>query len=578
MAAATGGILPYCYSWSYGDGNSSVSGFTTGISAETHRYNTTGGYAAVVTVTDSAAHTASYLLPIAVGSVMVLNWLPPRDTYNFKNYGSYWSGGGNCYGISSTEILYWEHDILGWGGQPYLPVSASQTSALSAPSNIADGLNAVTLAIMAHQVYDPNNDYFGNPFGSGGFANSWAAILSYLKADQPVQMSLGNNDRHSVVVYGEQTFPNGTIEMDISDPNSPLVTTHAWYDPFAPSFVYADQAVWHGFSVAGGGAPLPLQPYWIVPADIGSDFITRTDFPPTLVYGDQFVASNQPIEVTAGSQTDSFSVPGDSQSFVGPITDSVGIAEASDELYEMPLSSVGPGLEITDAASTETDLQAFRNVGGGPTLTVDGYDISLNSSLPHTFSMEARANGYTLEVGESPVTANVSFAQMIGNETVTLYASALDFTAGSTESFTVSNWAGLSSPTVPALNISVTPAGASAPSGNVRGRQWPGRSGRDQRPEPLGRYRTHPVLPCGRFHRGTGSRCGRGRRGRGRGPLPEGGEAPPHSDVGPVGPPPSPTVQAARDVGNPLTISSQLRWHDRCRHGSPRDNDPHSRH
>jgi hypothetical protein len=462
-AYALGGIQPYSFQWSFDDGNFSSTPVSTYYSNTSSVFNTSGNYAVTVTAYDSAKHSATEVIPVSIGSVMVLNWLPPRDTYSFDNYGSYWSAGGNCYGISSSEILYWEHDIEGWGTAPDLPLSASATSALNAPSNIATGLNAVTLAIMAHQVYDPNNNIFGSPYGSGGFANSWATALSYLKAGQPIQVSLGSNDRHSVVLYGEQTFSNGTTEWDISDPNSPLVTTHAWYDPIAKSFVYANLAVWHGFTLDGGGAPLPLQSNWLVP-DVFLHDVSWTDFPPN-TSGDEFVASNEPIEVTAAAETDSFTTPGDSQTFVGNIPDSVGIEEASDQLYEMPLPEVGPGLVIADAPSAETDLQAFRDVGSGPTLTVNGYAVSLNSTLPHTFSIESRADGFTLSVGAYAVTANVSFVQMVGNASDTLYATALDFESGSTENFTISNWAGLSSTTVAALNVTVTPAGASAPNG-----------------------------------------------------------------------------------------------------------------
>jgi hypothetical protein len=463
-AVATGGILPYSFEWSWDDGNSTTVSWSLGVSLESHIFEQTGGYAVTVTVHDSATHSASFLVPVAAGSVMVLDWLPPRDTYQFNNFGSYWSAGGNCYGISTTEILYWRHDILGWWGQPYLPSVASQTSALTPPVDLADGLNPVTLAIMAHQVYDPGVTVYGNPFGASGFAKTWATMLSWLELGQPVTLSLGPNNLHAVVLYGEQTFTNGTIEMDISDPNNPLGTTHAWYSPSVPSFFYDHIAAWNGFALAGGGVPVALQPDWLIPSVFPFAFRTWTDFPPNTT-GDVFVAADQPVDVSIGTQTDSFTAPGDSQSFVQGIPATIGIAEDTDELYELPVGGLGTGLTISDAPSAETDVQAFRDVGSGPALTVTGYDLSLNSSLPHTFSLGARAGGFTLNVGAYPVVANVSFVQMIGNTSVSLYASALDFAAGSTENFTVSNWAGLSSTTVPALEVSVTPSGSASPSG-----------------------------------------------------------------------------------------------------------------
>ena len=463
VAQGLGGILPYSFQWSWGDGNSTTMSWSIGFSAENHTWTETGGYEVIVTVYDAASHSASTIIPIAVGSVMVFDWLPPRDTYQFHNFGSYWSAGGNCYGISTTEILYWEHDIMGFS-DPYLPYAASQTSALSPPADIVNGLNAVTLGIMAHQVYDPGVGVAGNPFQPSGFAKTWSTMLGWLAAGQPVVLSLGPNNLHAVVLYGEQTLANGTIQMDISDPNNPLGTSYAWYSPSGPTFSYHFGVTWNGFAIAGPGVPLALQPDWLVPAAFPLHFLTWTDFPPNTT-GDIFVGANQPVDVSIGTQSDSFKVPGDSQSFVQGIPSTIGIAEDTDELYELPVGGLGAGLTISDSPSPETDVQAFRDVGSGPTLTVTGYALSLNSILPHTFSLNARAGGFTLNVGPDDVVANVSFVQMVGNNSVSLLASGLDFAAGSTENFTISNWAGLSSTTVPALNVTVTPSGSTTPSG-----------------------------------------------------------------------------------------------------------------
>ena len=59
-ASATGGTPPYTYFWSFGDGSSS------NRSTALHDYNVIGNYAAVLTVTDAAGHTAQAVATVAV--------------------------------------------------------------------------------------------------------------------------------------------------------------------------------------------------------------------------------------------------------------------------------------------------------------------------------------------------------------------------------------------------------------------------------------------------------------------------------------------------------------------------------
>jgi len=65
---ATGGTLPYTFSWTFGDGSSAIDHSASG-STEAHPYTMPGAYTAILSVTDSlglqnsASQTIVILLP-----------------------------------------------------------------------------------------------------------------------------------------------------------------------------------------------------------------------------------------------------------------------------------------------------------------------------------------------------------------------------------------------------------------------------------------------------------------------------------------------------------------------------------
>ncbi len=81
-ATATGGIAPYSYAWVFGDGNTGSGASTT------HTYVTSNIWTVVVTVTDSAAHTASASLSItskpSVIPPVVSNAIKVNDINGFR--------------------------------------------------------------------------------------------------------------------------------------------------------------------------------------------------------------------------------------------------------------------------------------------------------------------------------------------------------------------------------------------------------------------------------------------------------------------------------------------------------------
>ncbi|MCI4363013.1 MAG: hypothetical protein L3K13_01725, partial [Thermoplasmata archaeon] len=383
---AVGGIQPYSVDISFDDGTPDQVSTTVAYANASDTYSQSQNFMPRATVTDASSHVVNLVTTVSVGSVMVGDWYPPRDTYRFANYPSYWAG-GNCFGISSSEILYWMHDIRGYGGNPYLPVAAPSTSSLLAATSPSNALNGTTLAIMQHQTHDPSNSEAPWHFWSTSLHGNWNSLLGYLELGYPVTMGLGWNDLHAVVAFGEQTLSNGTFEIDISDPNVPLQTTHAFYDPNANHFTYGAAGLhWNGFDVTGTAIPRTLQPSWYYPFGDpwniwGDDYFTSGSG------GFTFIAAVVPVTVAAGTGTDSFTAPGNSQSFVNNIPGSSGVEEGSVQIYAIPQGSVGPGLVITDPSIGSSVFQVLTTSNSTGSLVLNGFSVQVDSAGPHTFSI-----------------------------------------------------------------------------------------------------------------------------------------------------------------------------------------------
>ncbi len=197
----------------------------------------------------------------------ILSWTDIRDVYRFPNQGTEWSPGGLCYGMASTEILYYEHYILGDDTKPYFPAQnpeAVSTFDLRSPSDWFDpysyhynlepasGLNNATLAVIIHQVFQgaeimhaPQSLEGLNftdvmikgqrvtlPYGIPSKENlmeNFEFINKTLASGKPVMLVLvptmdqiGTEyemDDHAVVVWGITIYSNRTAKMYISDPN-----------------------------------------------------------------------------------------------------------------------------------------------------------------------------------------------------------------------------------------------------------------------------------------------------------------------------------------------------------------------
>ena len=121
------------YEWNFGDGQT-ASGLTA-----VHTYTNATIFTVTLNVTDSNGlwNTTQEQVQIAPRSVNTL-WAPSRDSYSQINFRSVWAE-GNCYGMSSTEILYFMNNVLGNTAHIHTYLrrihSATCTSDLNLPTN-----------------------------------------------------------------------------------------------------------------------------------------------------------------------------------------------------------------------------------------------------------------------------------------------------------------------------------------------------------------------------------------------------------------------------------------------------------
>lgn len=458
-----------------------ISGSSNGAYTVSMRFPEAASYEILANVTaGGSGQTGSANLTYPVGTVVLPNWQPIRDGYTFHNFGSSWAPGGNCWGFSTTTILYWEHDIQGLVGTPELPSPAWATSALRIPPPKGNpGMNATTLAIIAHQAMDPaNNVADGGGFGAGQMAANYAKLLASLDAGEPSLLSLSapNVGYHAVVAYGEFTDPlNGLVYILTTDPNDPLGTNIGVYNPTAETFtmVSAGHTI-NAFEVPNSPLPSNLQPDWTGPGSWGNSNWYENDSS----FGDYYVLASVPVNITSSrGGVDYFSdwYGAESQSFVEGIPDSAGIEEphtyvvngnpeaGSVQLFGI-VATAHTQYSIADPSAESYPLQVLRAINESGSTVVQGFDLNVSSNGTHHVSIVPDPNGTEVRVGSEAIRMNVTFGQLIGVHVDSLNASMLPLPSDSLVTFTVRNWSALGSQIHPMVLVRVTADNGSGPS------------------------------------------------------------------------------------------------------------------
>lgn len=357
-----------------------TSSMTITNSTTTHTFTNSTSFTtttrSVNSTTTSSATNATLIQKVAT------KWDPYTDFYNFLNYGLF-ADGGDCYGFSTTSILYFSHYALGDQTDPYYPRSTTELSLLPGQTN-TDTLTQVTFPIYIHQHFDPNNLLLNSP---NEVANA-ASLMNSIKGGSPVALLMGPSDGHAIVAWGYSEYSNGNLILNVSDPNFGNVPRTAYYTNghFSYTGVAGSGAhTWTSFSVASPG---PLQWAWLALAGV--------PLSQTAVVADQtnpyytYVFSDSPTIIQSSPGLATFNAPGDTQGFNSTISGAVGFEEGSIQVYGVPK---GVSYTIIDPGVTESSLVVV--VPQNETSIV-GYQLSSTSAMPISATISPGANGLSI--------------------------------------------------------------------------------------------------------------------------------------------------------------------------------------
>lgn len=381
-------------------------------------------------------------ISVPVGQNVSSSWNPYTEFYNFLNYGLF-SDGGDCYGFSSTAILYFEHYQLGDQSAPFYPEPTTSLSALPGETG-GDTLSLSTFPIYIHQTYDPSNS--GWVFILSNLASSVRAMEQSIRNGMPVILALGPSDHHAVVAYGYELNTNGSVTIMISDPNYGTTPRQALYTN--GHFLYEGTYTWTTFAVISPGQ---IQWSWLLLkgslSSLWSSTVSQTN--PYYTY----VFSSVPIIIVGSSTRAFFGTPGDSLTFVSNMTGVVGFEEGGIQVYGIPK---GTPYTIQDPGATSSQITVVipRN-----STSVVGYQLSSNSSTPLNLDVTALNSGMSVTSGGS-VSLSVSFFSAMPNSFSVFNATSIPVAPSQTAAFSVPSWDRLgsaqSSPTLQVFEPSST--------------------------------------------------------------------------------------------------------------------------
>ena len=394
------------------------------------------------------------------------DWIPAEDAYNIGNPGSPWQAGGNCYGLSSTALLYFEHYALGESGMPrypdvsqYYPNPLPNTADYPLTSSTWSVLDNFTLAIYLHQSQQAGV-YWGPLWGSN--SQSATEITTSLKEGQPVAVAIngpnfhGESIAHSVIFYGATLYANGTDEFYVSDPNEgdASITTYAWFYSDG-TFTYTNGngnpgVTWNEFQPQA--TPLislswlhwpPWQPW-----DIN-----------TIAGGWEVVLASTAVSVstTGGgtTQTDNFtdSDRGNSETFSQGIPGTSGIEEGNTQAYGIP---PGVSVSVKDPSTEASTMRIEWGTNESGQLTGYAVQVDTSSGGQNDYSLERTPSGFSTMTRSAPITFNLSLIGSTLPHWDALNASSLRLGAYETALFKVSSWTALNETTTSSVTVVVT--------------------------------------------------------------------------------------------------------------------------
>jgi len=412
---------------------------TTSTSTSTRTSNTTSS----TTTSPTTSSTASALV-----QNVTTKWDPFTDFYNFLNHGLF-NDGGDCYGSSSTAILYFRHYQLGDQTYPYYPQPTSSVSAMKGQTGKyclgqlgcleqEDVLSQSTFPLYIHQTYGQEQSVlYGNE------TTQAQLMMQSIQNGIPVILGLGPTDGHAVIAFDYQQFSNGNLVIGISDPNYGNTPRYAYYAN--GQFSYVGTYSWTTFEVI---SPEMLQWAWLSPYQL-SGTVNQTNAYYTYVF------STAPITIVSGSGRASFSLSGDSLSFSNSISGVVGFEERGIQAYAIPK---GVSYTVLDPGTTSSNVLVI--IPQNQTSIV-GYQLTSTSAKPLNVTISPTLANLNVTAA-SAMNLSVSLFSVGGQSQSIINATSLPIAPSQTAVFSVPNWGNLNS-TQSGANLEVFQANKTAP-------------------------------------------------------------------------------------------------------------------
>jgi len=316
-------------------------------------------------------------------------WEYSFDNFGFTDPGFISPGefnGTNCYGMSSTAILYYLRYGMGKEEKPSLPLmengqKADSTWDLSLPADSENNINNVSLSILLHQNFDLKNNRLNFYSLEHDHSEEYEELNDTLSNDKPVLLGLGPNDPHAVVVHGIEVYENDRAILKIYDPNDDDHRTREanyWFKNEKFEYNYGS-TTWNEFLTI---SPDIMKRHWFFNlGDLSSDWKDYSPDNYDIIIGDKDLKI-----VSEDNNNNYFKTKGDSQTFQQGIPGSAGVTEGNIVAYAIPDEIE---YEVDPAINDDSFVyMSTTETNGNGEKELYSYRLNLSSDTSYEYNIE----------------------------------------------------------------------------------------------------------------------------------------------------------------------------------------------
>lgn len=418
------------------------------------------GYTAEPSPTDVLAGATTNVIFVPNSNLFhYASWDPVRNSYSIQNPSTTWSAGGNCYGFSSTALLYFMRYTMCNNTYPYFPSQsahqATSTSDLDLGNTWAT-LNNASLAVMFHQVYDPNGGISNFEKLTNDKAQNFKNLNSSLQKGIPLVIGMWNSTGffHAVIAWGVGKLGNGTYAIAIYDPNYPQTTQVAFYTTSSNVFSYSATGPFDNFVVRN---PYVISTSWSTLwwYEINQTSWWFHNWLNFTVAGYNIVIADKNVTIRSNGLIDKFTEMGNSQAFVKTISKSSGIEEGNVQVYAIP---AGTPFTVSDPSSSQSTILVTRVNNESGQLV--GYGYFLNASTMQgslDYTLTPSNSSLLISSGANALNISTTIFYATSQNHSIFQASNIQLGSMHTANFTVNNWQTLNNTSSAPVTWTISP-------------------------------------------------------------------------------------------------------------------------